>query len=102
MRLDDQDAEVPEVVMPGGGQSQPVFDTGALLIRAGYHIKRKGEISGASGHWTDDHKIAFAQHGREPRLRVPPARNKTQCRLVSVDAAIVRWCAQRTAHVRAE
>ena len=102
MRVDDEDAEALEVFVPGGAQSQPVADAGALLVRTGDHIERKREIGSASGHRTDDREIAFARQGRGARRGLPAMRHKTQCRLVSVDAAIMRWRAQRTAQVRAE
>ena len=88
--------------MPGGAQDQPVANAGALLVRAGDHIERERKIGSASGHRADDRKIAFARQGRDPRRRLSATGNKTQCRLVSVDAAIMRRCAQRTTQVRAK
>ena len=102
MRVDDENAEVLEVIVPGGGQSQPVAGAGAFLVRSGDHIERKREIRGASGHWTDDPEIAMARQGRDARRGQPAVRHKTQCRLVRIDAAIMRWRAQRTATVRAD
>ena len=88
--------------MPGGGQSQPIAGAGAFLVRSGDHIERKREVRSASGHWTDDPEIAMARQGRGARRGQPAIRHKTRCRLVRIDAAIMRWRAQRTATVRAD
>ena len=45
MLVDDEDPEALEIVMPGGGQGQPISDAGSLLVWAGNHIKREREIA---------------------------------------------------------
>ena len=100
MRVNDKNAKLFEIIVPGAGQSQTVADACALLVRTSDHIKGERKIGGASGHWTDNCEIAFARQCGDPRRRMSKARHETQGRLMRINPAIMRGSAHRSTKVR--
>src|SRR5208282_3736147 len=102
MGVDDEYSEALKLLMPRGGQRQPICDPVAHLVRTGDHLKRQGEVAHAPRHRSDHSQVPVKWQWRQTRRRVPAKRHEPKGWLVSVDATIVRGYAQRTTDVRAE
>src|SRR5215470_1004364 len=102
MLVDDQHTKTFEILTPGRRQSQSIAYTRACLVGTRKHVERQREIAGAARHRSDDRKIDVARNGRKARRRLPPIWYETPGWLVSIDATIMRWRAQRAADVRTD
>src|SRR6516162_6854883 len=102
MRLDNEDAETFEMVMPGRRQRQAIADPLTLLVRSGDHIKRKSKVGGVSRHWTDHRKIALAWHRRRGWQAVSAKRNQAKGWLVPEDSTEMRRHTYRSPDIRSD
>ncbi len=102
MCVDDEYPEAFKLLMPSGGQSQPIRDAATHLVWTGDDVERQGEIGHGSRHRSDNGKIDLARQWRTAWRRMPTYGHETPGRFVCADATIVRWRPQRAADVRPE
>ncbi len=100
--VEDQDPEVLEPLTTRGRQRQPMRHTERQRIRPGHDVEQQRQVAGAARHRTDDGEIVLDRQGRRGRRHHAAGRRQPERRLVRVDAAEVRRCAQRTRDVGAD
>lgn len=61
MGINNKDPEALEIIMPSRRQRQTIANASTLLVRTGYHVKRKREVGSASRQGTQHCKIALAR-----------------------------------------
>ena len=86
MRVDDQHAKVPQLIVSRRGKLEPIGD-GIAIVWPRKHIERQGQVIRRSRHRSENRKISIATGCLGHRRRVAAQRDQPIARFVAIYTA---------------